>query len=87
MVAAGTWELDAAWPHIAAALASALTDKRLLLAAIEPVSTIRPDEAPEILGDRLDSDDEDVVDAVQEALAMAKGLSEDAACRDDDEEE
>lgn len=71
----------------AALLASGSSDKRLLLAAIEAVSTIPADEAPEILGDLLDSDDEDVVDAVQEALVMAKGLSEDAAGNDDDEEE
>lgn len=81
VVVAGNWEVDAAWPHIAALLASESTDKRLLLAAIEALATIRPDEAPEILGDLLDSDDEDIVDAAQEALAMAIGLSE-----DDDEE-
>jgi hypothetical protein len=77
VVAAGNWEVDGAWSHIAALLASESTDKPLLLAAIEALATIRPDEAPEILGDLLDSDDEDIVDAAQEALAMAKGLSED----------
>lgn len=87
VVAAGNWEVDAACPHIAALLASQSTDKGLLLAAIEAVSTIRPDEAPEILGDLLDSDDEDIIGAVQEALAMAKGLSEDDAGDNDDEEE
>jgi hypothetical protein len=81
VIAAGNWEVDAAWSHIAALLASESTDKRLLLAAIEALATIRPDEAPEILDGVLDSDDEDIVDAAQEALAMAKGLSE------DDEEE
>lgn len=81
VAAAGNWEVDAAWSHIAALLASESTDKRLRLAAIEALATIRPDDAPDILGDLFDSDDEDIVDAAQEALAMAKGLSE------DDEEE
>jgi hypothetical protein len=33
--AAGAWEVDAAWPHIAALVTSGETDKPLLLAAIE----------------------------------------------------
>jgi hypothetical protein len=87
VVAAGNWGVAAAWPHIAALLASASTEKPLLLAAIEAVPTIRPDDAAEILGDLLDSDDESVVDAVEEALAMAKGQSGDAAWDDDGEDE
>lgn len=88
LVAAGNWGIDAAWPHIADLLAaSESTEKALLLAAIEAVPTIRPDEAAEILGDLLDSDDEDIVDAVEEALAMAKGQSGDAAWDDDAEDE
>ncbi|MBI1876485.1 MAG: hypothetical protein HYS05_21700 [Acidobacteria bacterium] len=82
VVAAGNWGIEAAWPHIADLLVPESTDKPLLLAAIEAVPTIHPHDAAEILGDLLDSDDEDVIDAVQEALAMAKGLSE-----DDDEKE
>jgi hypothetical protein len=74
--AAGNWEIDAAWPHIAALLASEKTEKELLLAAIEAAAFIRPHEAPGILGSLLDSDDEDIVDAVHEALAMAGGLDE-----------
>jgi len=35
--AAGSWEVDAAWPHIAALVTSDETDKALLLAAIEAV--------------------------------------------------
>ncbi|MBI3047737.1 MAG: hypothetical protein HYY76_05440 [Acidobacteria bacterium] len=87
VVAAGNWGVDAAWPHVADLLASESTEKPLLLAAIEAVPTIRPDDAAEILGDLLDSDDEDVVDAVEEALTLAKGLSGDAAWGDDDEHE
>ena len=58
------------------------TDKPLLFAAIEAVASIRPEEAPEILGDLTDSDDEDIVEAAFEALAMAEGPTED----EDDEE-
>ena len=86
MVAAGNWGVAAAWPHVAALLTPASTDKSLLLAAISAVATIRPHEAAEILGDLLESDDEDIVAAVDEALATAKGLSEDDEWADDDEE-
>ena len=80
--AAGTWEVDAAWPHIAALVTSGETDKPLLLAAIEAVARIRPQEAAEILDDLTDSDDEDVVGAVFEATAMAEGPSD-----EDDEDD
>jgi uncharacterized protein (UPF0147 family) len=87
LVAAGNWGLDAAWPHVADLLASRSIEKSLLLAAIEAVPTIRPGDAAEILGDLLDSNDEDIVEAVEEALAMAKGLSGDTAWDDDDDED
>jgi hypothetical protein len=74
--AAGTWEVDAAWPHIAALVTSGGTDKPLLLAAIEAVASIRPREAAGILDDLTDSDDEDIVEAVSDAMAMAEGLSD-----------
>jgi hypothetical protein len=79
--AAGDWEIDAAWRHIAALVTWDEIDKPLLLAVIEAVASIRPEEAPEILGDLADSDDEEIVEAVFEALAMAEGPTE-----DDDEE-
>ncbi len=74
--AAGAWGVDAAWPHIAALVASGETDKPLLLAAIEAVASIRPREAAEILDDLTDSDDEDIAEAVSEALTMAEGLAD-----------
>jgi hypothetical protein len=82
--AAGNWGVDAAWPHIAALVTSKRTDKPLLLAAIDAVACIRPQEALEILGDLTDSDDEDIVEAVYEAMAMAEGLL-DEDDEDDDE--
>jgi hypothetical protein len=80
--AAGDWEIDAAWPHIAALVTWNEIDKPLLLAAIEAVASIRPEEAPGILGALADSDDEEIVEAVFEALAMAEGPTEG---EDDDE--
>jgi len=74
--AAGAWGVDAAWPHIAALVTSGETDKPLLLAAIEAVASIRPREAAEILDDLTDSDDEDIVEAVSEAMTMAEGLAD-----------
>ncbi len=74
--AAGTWGVDAAWLHIAALVTSRETDKPLRLAAIEAVASIRPREAAEILADLTDSDDEDIVEAVSEAMVMAEGLSD-----------
>lgn len=87
VVAAGNWEVDAAWPHVAALVTSGRTEKPLLLAAIEAIASIRPDEAGKILYDLADSDDEDVVAAVHEAIAYAEGASEDEddELNDDDE--
>ena len=87
VVAAGNWGLDAAWPHVAALVASRTTPKPLLLASIDAVASIRPHDALELLGDLADSDDEDIADAAHEALAMAQGHSVDDeghALRDDE---
>jgi len=81
--AAGVWGVRAAWPHVAALVAAESTSKPLFLAAITAVGTIRPREAPEVLGHLLDSDDEDIVDAVREVMVMA----EDPWDEDEDEDE
>jgi hypothetical protein len=70
--AAGNWQVDTAWPHIAALVTSKETEKPLLLAAIEAAAFIRPHEAPEILGHLLDSLDEDIADAAYEALTLVE---------------
>ena len=75
--AAANWQIDAAWPHIAALVASEETEKELRLSAIEAAAFIRPNEASEILTPLLHSDDEDIVVTVHESLAMAGGLDED----------
>ena len=44
---------------------------------------IRPNEAAEVLEDFLDSEDEDITDAAQEALALAGGIGEFESFKDD----
>jgi hypothetical protein len=86
--AAGNWEVDAAWPHVAALVTAPDTKKNLLLAAIDAVSTIRPSEAGVLLVDLADSEDEDIAQAVDEAMSMAEGYSEfDAEFDEDDDED
>lgn len=76
VLAADAWEVDAAWPHVIALVTSGKTNKPLLLAAIDAVASIRPHEAAEILDDLADSDDEDIAAAVEEALAIVQGASD-----------
>jgi hypothetical protein len=80
LLAAGNWELDAAWPHVRALITSEQTQKAVLLPAIEALASIRPREAAQLLAELGDSDDEDISEAVFEAIAMAEG----AAGDDDD---
>ena len=80
--AAGKWGVAAAWSHIAALIHDEGTPKPLLLAAIGAVATIRPAEAGRILGDLADSDDEEIAEAANEAIAMAELVSDE----EDDEE-
>jgi HEAT repeat protein len=86
VVAAGTWELNAAWPEVVALATSPTTDKHLVIAAIEAVSTIHPHEAANVFIDLAESDDEDIVAAVQEAIAMAERSCGENDELDDDED-
>ena len=70
--AAGNWEVDAAWSQIAGLVTTEQTDKPLLLAAIEAASSIRPQDTAQILIDLTKSNDEDIVEAAYEAMAMAE---------------
>jgi len=72
--AAGNWEIEEAWPHVAELVRSDETEKELRIAAIGAAAAIRPEEASILLGDLIESDDEDIAEAVLEALAMADGL-------------
>jgi hypothetical protein len=83
VIAAGNWGLDRAWPHIVELVNDADSSKPLLLAAIGALSSIRPAEAPDILEDLAESDDEEIVEAVSEAMAAA----EDPIGEEDDEED
>ena len=85
--AAGTWEVDAAWPHVAALLTAEGTSKEILLAAIEAVATIRPREAGVLLMDLADSEDEDIAEAADEAMSMAAGFPDDEFDDEDDEDD
>jgi hypothetical protein len=87
VLAAGNWEVDAAWPHVAALIASRKTEKPLLLAAIEAIASIRPQEAVGILGDLADSQDEDIAAAVDEAIAVAAGLLDEDEDDDSNDDE
>jgi hypothetical protein len=84
VIAAGNWELDAAWSQIIELLNDARSPKPLLLAAIGAVSSIRPAEAREILVDLADSDDEEIAEAIDEAMAAAKVSTDE---EDDEEDE
>jgi hypothetical protein len=79
--AAGNWELDAAWPHVVGLLQDPDTSKPLLLAAINAVGSIRPDEAGPLLVDLTDSEDQEIAEAADEAMLMA----EDASGSEDEE--
>jgi uncharacterized protein (UPF0147 family) len=80
--AAGDWELAAAWSHVLALVRDAATPKSLLLAAIGAVASIRPAEARNVLADLADSDDEEIAEAVDEAIGMGETLPDE----EDDEE-
>lgn len=75
--AAGSWGVDAAWPHVSRLVSAPGTDKPLLLAAIDAIAGIRPQEADMLLGNLIDSGDEEIVEAAQEAMAMAAALAGD----------
>lgn len=85
VTAAGNWELKAAWKQVAAIVESSDIDRALLLAAIEAAPGVDPVRAPELLGELLDSEDEEIVEAVHEALAMAEGLSGPTGGENDDD--
>ena len=75
VVAAGNWELAAAWSHVVALVQDAGTPKPLLLSAIDAVASIRPAEARTMLADLADSDDEEIAEATDEAIGMAEAAS------------
>jgi hypothetical protein len=85
--AAGAWEVDDAWLHVYNLLIADDTDKELRLAAIDAVASIRPVEAAGILNQLTASEDDDIVDAAYEALAMAGIIAELDDDDDDDDDD
>ena len=83
--AAGEWGLDSAWSHVVALVTPENPSKALLLAAIDAVASIRPQEAGVVLVDLTDSNDEDIVEAAHEAMGMAEALAGEIDDEDDDE--
>jgi hypothetical protein len=77
VLAAGNWEVKAAWERVAGHLTSAETEKPLLLAAIEAAVALRPREASDLLDELRTSEDEEIAEAVEDALAMAEASSDD----------
>ena len=69
--AAGAHGLDAAWPHVVRIVERERSDRPLLLAAIDAVASIRPEEADDVLSALSDLDDEEIEEAVFDALGMA----------------
>ena len=76
ILAAGNWGLAAAWSQMLALVRDSATPKSLLLAAIGAVASIRPGEARSVLADLSDSDDEEIAEAVDEAIGMAEAVPE-----------
>ena len=80
--------LDGAWPTIVALITNPRTPKDLLLAAIEAAPNIRPEEAGPLVVDLTNSDDEEIVEAADEAMAMAEAaLSAEEEDEDDEDED
>ncbi len=69
--AAGNWGLKDAWPCIKELLLKEDTDKWLLVAAIEASATVNPEECVDLITEFEDSEDEDIADAVEDALTTA----------------
>ena len=78
--------MEAAWPSVAAMLASPATEKRLLIAAIEAGASICPREALSLLSPLCDSEDAQIAEASREAVLMAKGAVEHGLDEDFDED-
>ncbi len=84
--AAGSWGVNAALSHVVELAFDNNTDKALRIAAIDAVASIRPLEARDILDDLTDLDDEEIVEAVYEALAIGNGESEWPGLDEEDDE-
>jgi hypothetical protein len=69
--AAGNWQIDGAFSHVAALVEDPRTPKPLLLEAMGAVAQIRPVESSDLLIPLTDSPDEEIAEAAEEALLEA----------------
>ena len=74
VLAAGHQCIEEAWPHIKTLLSSTTIDKPLIFAAIEATIVIGNPEAMVSLEKLLDSNDNEIIDAAHEAMAMLEAL-------------
>ncbi len=70
--AAGSNEVQAAWPHLVKLLQSKKTDKDLLLAAIDSAATVNPEEAEGFLSEFMQSEDEDIAEVAHGAFLLSQ---------------
>ncbi len=85
--AAGNWAVEGAWSHVLALVNTKGTKKSLLLAAISAVANIRPLEARAILDHLSDHRDEEISEAVLDALVLAEPPDFDDFDDDDDDDD
>ncbi len=83
VLAAGDQRVDDAWPHIVALIDAEDTPKPILLAAIDAIANIRPQEAMDVLGELAESEDEDISEAALDALALVDDSDDDFDDEDD----
>jgi hypothetical protein len=80
---AGNRGVKAAWPYVEEIITGEGLDKPLLIAAIEASIHINPFESVDILSELSLSDDEEIAEAAEEALAMAGMYAGDLSDYDD----
>ena len=86
--AAGTWQIEQAWPQVVKLVEDSASPKPLRIAAIGAVGQIRPKEAFDILDPLTASDDEEIVEAAEDTITMLAGETEgDDWDEDEDEDE
>ena len=80
---AGNQGVKEAWPYVKEIITGEGLDKPLLIAAIEASIHINPFESVDILSELSLSDDEEIAEAAEEALAMAGMYAGDLSDYDD----
>lgn len=77
VLAAGNWDIRAAWPLVRALMVDPKAERNLRIAAIEASPGIDPDAAVDLLVELSVSDDEEIADTANEALAICTGAGDD----------